>query len=85
MAFLPWSIPISIVALLAVSSTAAAQAEPEDPRVPPEVAIQDKDYADARRTFATRLVKRGPSPQKAPTSAMSPLTATRCRLMRSSG
>ena len=67
MAFLPWSIPISIVALLAVSSAAAAQAEPEDPRVPPEVAIQDKDYADARRTFATRLVKRGPSPQKAPT------------------
>ena len=67
MAFLPRSIPISIVALLAVSSAAAAQAEPEDPRVPPEVAIQDKDYADARRTFATRLVKRGPSPQKAPT------------------
>jgi hypothetical protein len=65
-ASLPWSILPGILAVVIPSHTAAAQSAPEDPRVPPEVAIQAEDYAEVRQAFSTTLVKRGPSPQKPP-------------------
>lgn len=57
--------------LVLSGSAAGAPAQSEDPRVPPEVAIQPGDYATARKSFSTKLVKWGPSPQKAPTLELS--------------
>lgn len=66
MVSVPKSIIPAFLALAITSHAAAGQGAPEDPRVPPEVAIQTEDYARARHDFTTTLVKRGPSPQKPP-------------------
>ena len=66
MSSLSWSIIPGLLVIAIASHTVAAQSAPEDPRVPPEVAIQTEDYATARQGFTTTLVKRGPPPQKPP-------------------
>ena len=40
--------------------------EQEEGLIPPEVQVQEADYASAREVFHTKLVRRGPSPQKDP-------------------
>lgn len=45
MSSLPWSIIPGLLVIAIASHTVAAQSAPEDPRVPPEVAIQTEDYA----------------------------------------
>jgi dipeptidyl aminopeptidase/acylaminoacyl peptidase len=53
-------------ALLIPSFAANAQAQEaavgEEGRIVPEVAVQNRDYASARRHFHTALVRRGPAP-----------------------
>lgn len=47
----------------APAPSAAGRARPPRESFAPEVEIQTEDYAQARRQFRTRLLRRGPSPQ----------------------
>jgi dipeptidyl aminopeptidase/acylaminoacyl peptidase len=51
--------------LVCVACAAAAQTTPKiDPMVVPDITIQTEDYAQARKEFHTRLLKKGPAPEQ---------------------
>jgi dienelactone hydrolase len=61
----------AVLAFAALFLTATAKAQPnfslpDNPTFKPEVRIQSEDYAEARRKFRTKLVRKTSSPQPAP-------------------
>jgi len=71
------SLPLAICALIFFTPTArttCAQAPSRiDPMVVPEIAVQNEDYAKARKRFHTTLIKKGPAPEQVCTPTKPPL------------
>ena len=61
------SLPLAICAFVfftAAGRTTCAQAPPKiDPMVVPDIAVQNEDYAKARKRFHTTLIEKGPAPE----------------------
>jgi len=71
------TLPLAICAFVfftAAGRTTCAQSPPKiDPMVVPDIAVQNEDYAKARKRFHTTLIEKGPAPEQVCTSTKPPL------------
>jgi hypothetical protein len=78
------TLPLAICAFVfftAAGRTTCAQTPPKiDPMVVPDIAVQNEDYAKARKRFHTTLIEKGPAPEQVCTPTKPPLGVSEIEL-----